>query len=163
MSSDTQALLYALAEIRRHQIVATKANPATDDLYSDAYVHAVLHSICPAFHEDPDPLGLPPERFPFSVTYEISRETVLEVAQLLDARWMANEEITFRDVEKVYGHRDWPGTHVRNDLVNICRYFWLQRMFDGGDFWRKFLTDAPNEALGIARDWDREELLMWTP
>lgn len=166
MPSDLSTVLLALADIRRTQIAAIKANPATADLYSDAFVHAVLHSVYPAYHEDVAGTGL--ERsdalrlFPFHDTYDVPEETVLEIGSLLDTRWMAREPITFRDLEKMYADRRWPGTHLRNDLINICRYFFLRRMFDGDDFWRTFMRDAPSQAQDITREWSRDELLTWT-
>jgi hypothetical protein len=42
-SSDSKIILRAMADIRRRHIVATKANPATGDLYDNAFVHAILH------------------------------------------------------------------------------------------------------------------------
>jgi hypothetical protein len=53
MSHDNK-LLKALAEIRRRQIVATKANEQTEDVYTNAFVYAVLHSVCPIYHEQAD-------------------------------------------------------------------------------------------------------------
>ena len=165
MPSDLSTVLRALAEIRRSQIVAIKGNPATADLYPDAFVHAILHSVCPAYHEDVAGTGLAREEalrlFPFRETYDVPEETVLEIGSLLDARWMAKEAVTFRELEKLYSERPWPGTNLRNDLINICRYFFLRRMFDGDDFWRTFMKEAPSQALDITRDWNRDELVIW--
>ena len=163
MPSDLSTVLRALADIRRSQIVAIKANAATEDLYSDAFVHAVLHSVYPAYHEDVTGTGLARDEalrlFPFHDTYDVPEETVLEIGGFLDARWMAKEAITFRDLEKLYSDRSWPGTNLRNDLINICRYLFLRRMLDGDNFWRNFMKDAPSQALDITREWSRDELV----
>lgn len=163
--ADLDTVLQALAEIRRHQILAAKANPATQDLYSDAYVHAILHSVCPAFHEDPAEFGIDSDgattRLPFQDTYEVPARTVLEIASFLDERSMAGETVTYRDLESRYRDAAWPGTYLRNDLINICRYLFLRSML-GPEFWRAFLVDAPTEALDIGRKWTRDELVMWS-
>jgi hypothetical protein len=49
MSEDV--LLSALAELRRHQLIATAANPATAYLYPPAFIYAVINSVYPLFHE----------------------------------------------------------------------------------------------------------------
>src|SRR5258705_9191149 len=43
----SKVILKALAEIRRRQIMAAKFNPQTADMYPDALVHAIMHSIYP--------------------------------------------------------------------------------------------------------------------
>jgi hypothetical protein len=43
----SKVILKALAEVRRRQIIATKFNPQTENMYSDAFAHAVMHSIYP--------------------------------------------------------------------------------------------------------------------
>ena len=43
----SKVILKALAEVRRRQIVATKFNPQTEDMYPNAFVHAVMHSVYP--------------------------------------------------------------------------------------------------------------------
>lgn len=165
MEGDNKTVLKALAEIRRGQVLATKANPQTQDLYTNAFAHAILHSVCPIFEEDPELAKTVAERtelFPFHETYEQSHETVEEVAELLDKKWLAREKITFYDLEDIYGHggKSWPGKCLRINLINITRYFYLRGMFDA-DFWKEFLSNCPTEASDVGDPWDRQEIVDW--
>jgi antitoxin MazE len=159
---DSEVILKALAEIRRGQIVATKANPQTKKVYTHAFVYAVRHSVYPIFEENVDPAASAAEnrrRLPFYDTYDVPHDTVKEIAELLDKQFSDKGKITFRDVEDAYtgGREHWNGKSVRVDLVHICRYFYLQGMFNK-QFWKQFLSDCPAEAGGITSSWKREVL-----
>jgi antitoxin MazE len=160
-----KVILKALAEIRREQVLATKANPQTADLYDNAFVHAIMHRIYPIDHEDPgfkDTLVDILNSFPFYETYGVGRDQVKEIAELLDEKWRNEEKITFYDLEQPYryGHRDWHGKDPRWDLINICRYFYLNRWFDER-FWNEFMSSCPSEAHDITNEWDRSEIVDW--
>jgi hypothetical protein len=145
-----KVILKALAEIRRNQILAAKFNPATEDMYSDAFAHAVLHRIYPFQDEG---VGFMSETseilnvLPFYEAYDVGRELVEEIAELLHEKWRAKKKITFYDVEGPYKleGQPWKGVDARTDLINICRYFYLAHMFDD-KFWKVFMSDAPSEA-----------------
>jgi antitoxin MazE len=164
-SSDSKIILRAMADIRRRQIVSTKANPATEDLYDNSFVHAILHSIYPIRHEHPelkeDVMEIL-DSFPFYETYDAGFELVESIAKLMDEKWLKKEKITFYDIEGPYklGGEHWPGTDVRVNLINICRYFYLCHMFDA-EFWKEFMSDAPSEASDVTSEWSRQELVDW--
>ncbi|HEX7315882.1 MAG TPA: hypothetical protein VF297_18340 [Pyrinomonadaceae bacterium] len=159
---NSRIILKALAENRRRQIIATHYNPQTADLYTDAFVYAVAHSVCPIFEEYP---GYRTERadilevLPFHETYEVSYALVKQIHDQLDKAQLNKEKITYYDVEGPYklGSEHWPGLDVRGDLINICRYFFLSGSFDK-EFWTGFMSDAPVEASGITKEWSRDEL-----
>lgn len=157
-----QIVLKALAEIRRGQILATKANPQTADLYDNAFVHAVMHRIYPVRHEEPSPSDSPAvasTALPFYETYGVGREQVQEVAELLDEKWRNKEKVTFYDLEDTY-QNSWAGRGVREDLINICRYFYLVEWFDE-PFWNELMSWCPAEAHGVTSEWDRSEIIYW--
>lgn len=151
-------LLRGLAEIRRHQIIQSKFNQETKNLYSDAYVYAIANSIYPYEHEQ---LGSETDKekillyFPFYETYKVSYDQVKNVAELLDNKWK-KESITFYELEAHYSGT-WEGS-MRADLIDICRYLYLCRYFDQ-PFWDHFLSDRPTEANSIAQEYlDLSEL-----
>lgn len=89
-SLDSKVILKALAEIRRRQIIATKFNPETEQMYDNSFAHAVMHSIYPIKHEHPGLERNSPEilaRFPYYETYDAGFEIVQEIAELLDKKW----------------------------------------------------------------------------
>ena len=151
-------LLHALAEIRNQQIIQTKFNHETKSIYSDAYVYAIARSIYP--YED-EQLGFEKDKnkillyYPFYETYRVSYEQVKDVAELLDNKWLAKENITFYALENHYS-RTWEGS-TRVNLMNICRYLYLSNYFDK-PFWKKFLQDSPSEANSLDKDFDVSEL-----
>jgi hypothetical protein len=72
-STDSNVILKAMAEIRRRQIIATKFNPQTEDMYDNSFVHAVMPSIYPFKHEHSglnDNLADILNAFPFHETYD---------------------------------------------------------------------------------------------
>jgi hypothetical protein len=88
-----KVFLKALAEIRRHQIIATKANPQTEDVFPNAFVHAIIHSVCPVFDEQvgfTDGQASLLYTFPFHETYDVPHDLVKEIAELLDGKWLRN-------------------------------------------------------------------------
>lgn len=162
-SNGTNVVLKALSDIRRRQILAIKFNPQTSDLYDDAFVHAVTHSIYPIRHEHPGFKETTAERlaaFPFYETYDCGYELVTRIFKLLDEKFVAKQKITYYDVEgpyKIHGQH-WEGADIREDLINICRYFYLANVFDDHDFWKNFMSDAPTEAASLTDPWSREEI-----
>lgn len=161
-------LLHALADVRRQQIVHAKFSEATRDLYPDAFAYAVANSVCPVLHEDAgleDPGDGLSTQHPFRSTYRVPYGQVKELAELLDAKWMAKETITFYDVEDHYGRTvpgtaTWKGTDLRMDLIHCCRYFALNGLF-GDDFWTAFLSNAPSEANDLARPFSLDDLRQY--
>ena len=164
MQKDT-IILKALAEIRRGQILSTKANPQTADLYTDAYAHAIMHSVCPIFEEEIGFAESTDEKlnlFPFYETYDVPHNLVQEIAELINPKWLNKEQVTFYNIEEQYdvGGKQWPGKVLRVDLINICRYFYLRNMFDE-EFWKQFMSDCPSEASSVTDLWSREEIVLW--
>lgn len=158
-------ILKALAEIRRGQILSTKANPQTEDLYADAYVHAIMHSVCPIFEEKSGFAESINERLnlsPFCETYDVPHNLVQEIAELMDAKWLNKEKITFYEIEEQHnaGGKTWLGKSLRVDLINICRYFYLSRKFNE-EFWDHFMSNRPSEASNVTAPWSREEIVLW--
>lgn len=165
MNADTQLILKALLDIRRGQILAIKANPATEDLYTNAFVHAIMHSVCPIFDEEFGFAETESERLsllPFYSSYDVPHNTVEKISNLLQKKRSKKEKLTFNDVEEPYtlGDEHWPGKDHRNDLINICRYFYLRKMFDA-EFWEEFMSNAPTQASEITAKWNRTEIITW--
>lgn len=161
-------ILRALADIRRRQILLAKLNTATDGLYPDAFAYAVLHRVYPAYHEE-IPFGgegLTKQQIlelsPFHDTYNVEREQVVEIAELLDSKWLAKEHITYYDVEGEYQHGEkrWKGDSLRDGLITTCRYLFLHGMFDK-PFWIHLMSEAPTEAYDVMHDWKAEEIRDW--
>lgn len=157
-----ETVLQALAEIRRRQILAIKLNPQTKDIYSDAYVFAVSRSIYPfydenvGFLEDRDDIV---RKLPFIETYDISREQVEEVVNLIDQGLEKKDPISFRTLEATFHNRaEWnrKWRNLRVDLINVCRYLFLSGAFT--DAWEKFLDGGPSEAKPLNRPWRDDDL-----
>jgi antitoxin MazE len=99
--------------------------------------------------------------FPFYETYDAGFELVNSIAKLLDEKWVKKEKITYYDVEGPYkeGGEHWPGTDVRVNLIDICRYLYLCPMFDA-EFWKEFMSNAPSEASNVTSEWSPDELTL---
>jgi hypothetical protein len=159
----TKVVLSGIFETYRQQVVATKLNPSTENMYTDSFAYAILSRVCPAYDHHPKDLlqenttEALTEEYPFEQIYKIQRESVIEIAEMLDEAWRSKKEITFYDVETIYFKRPWKGSHVRIDLIDICRYLFLSNMFDSA-FWTHFMSSAPAEAHGLTDEWDADDL-----
>jgi hypothetical protein len=164
MESD-KTVLRALAEIRRRQILAIKLNPQTKDVYSNEYVFAVIRSIYPLYHEHVGFLENKDDiiaSLPFFDTYDISREQVEEVADLL-SEGHNGESISFYSLEShFYNKPEWnkKWRTFRIDLIYVCRYIYLSEAFDNDDIWKGLLSSAPSEAKNFKKKWSSSELLI---
>jgi len=155
----SKVVLKALAEIRAHQMVAAKFNEQTEGLYSPDYVHAVMKSVYPLFHEDVEgreDLNSILASLPFFETYDVGYEQVNNVAKYLDQKMLAEENVTFRELEAHYGQGQWQGRHLRSDLIDILRYFYLSGTFS--EMWDGIMSDVPVEAHGITAEWTHDDI-----
>lgn len=164
-NDDNRVLLRGMFEVYRHQVLVTKLDTNTRSMYTNAYVYALLHRVCPAYDNQLESLQENAfallSRFPFEDVYDVKRGPVEEVAEFLDAEWMAKRKVTFYDVEHLYkSSKKWQEKFLRPDLIAICRYLFLHDMFDA-DFWKSFCSNAPSEAHALTHDWDNREIMDW--
>jgi hypothetical protein len=161
-SPDQSDLIFALAEIRRNQVVHAMFVDETKGVYTPAYAYALAHSICPIVEELPDGVenAMSPGS-PFRAAYLIPAALVQELAQLLDEAHRG-DGITFYEVEDHYGRNTqgkalWRGPELRMSIYRCCRYFYLSGWFDD-DFWQHFESDSPSQGKKITGDFDLSEL-----
>lgn len=158
----SEQILRALAEIRKRQIISIKLNPATENIYSDAYVFAVAKSIYPLYHENQSLIYDKEtilQNYPFYETYDISREQVEEISKLI-RNGENGEPVTFYRLEgKLRDRSDWSKEwrDFRGDLIDVCRYFFLSNMFS--DKWESFLSKAPSEANNAIFPYDSKNFI----
>lgn len=120
--------------------------------YSDSYVFAWISGVFPTQHVDDESyLDIYQSIFP------VPKKFTDDVLSFIDDIWRAKENFTFAKLEDNFG-----GHHVnRMSLVFICRYAYMQDMFkqifDGYDFWKIFLYNAPLEAQSIRNGFNIED------
>ncbi|HBC7420215.1 TPA: hypothetical protein KEY88_002908 [Serratia marcescens] len=127
------------------------------DEFSDAYLYAWESGVYP-FMSDTD--GSVPRR-PHELYAEFfttSKEKVKFLLKRLDDAWIKKECLTFYDLEDELGVRSFSSNGWdRCDLINICRYLYLDGCFDNA-FWAALIENGkcPSEALSLTSDFDRE-------
>ncbi|MUK39681.1 hypothetical protein GNP82_19290 [Aliivibrio fischeri] len=151
MANDT--LIKALFAQQRAQIIYMKSMNA--DIMSDSYVYAWIHGLYPVFqdgdHSVPD---RPHENF--SEYFNISAQFTMEVIKYLDELWLEDKSPTFYELEDRFG-----GKSNRCELINICRYSYLDGRFDER-LWNALLTKMkhPSEAFSITSDFNENDLYI---
>lgn len=149
----------ALLGILKHQVVQAKHLPDTRHLYSDSYAYAVSYGVYPfgdvdvGFAETREELI---EADPPYEGFEVGRDLVKEIAELLDEHYRSQQRLTFYNIEDRY-RNNWRGRSMRYDLIRILRYLYLKAYFDD-DFWAVIRSDCPAEAHGIDEEFRLDEL-----
>lgn len=148
MSDLNQQIMNAMYTQQRLQVLSLGVH---HDEFSDAYLYAWYEGVYPFFEDtDGSVQRMPHEHY--QSQFLVSREKVDELSKYLDDCWLKGKVPTFYDLEDRY--TGWS----RSDLIDICRYMFLRRMFDS-QFWGQLLTPMqhPSEAAGITRALNREE------
>lgn len=126
------------------------------DEFTDAYLYAWESGVYPALNDTDGSIPQKPHE-PFADFFITSKDKTLFLAKRLDDAWLNKEGLTFYALEDELGVRykpDWE----RSDLVNICRYFYLAKLFDD-EFWKTLVTNGqcPSEAHSIMSVFERTE------
>lgn len=126
------------------------------DAYPNAYIYAWESGVYP-FLSDSD--GSIPNRphEPYPDFFQISKEKGEFLVKRLDDAWLAEEKITFYGLEDELNVRIGSSEWCRTDLLHLCRYFYLENLFDK-NFWKILTTngDCPTEAHSIMATFDKD-------
>lgn len=138
-------MMKALFAQQRAQIIYMHATKP--ELISASYAHAWTVGMYPVSHDgDSSVPDMPHENF--EKYFITKREFVDEVTSYLDDLWMKHESPGFYDLEAKFG-----GKSNRSKLLNICRYHYLQGLFDDV-LWDALRANSPSEGSGIVRDYE---------
>ena len=137
---DTEACF----QIMRFKIMSAALDPHTGPRLSDAYVFAWDESVYPnhsggGFHR------------PFANSFRVTKGMAEELSTFLDEQWRNGTVPTFYDLEDRYRGKS---KFDRMELVNACRYFYLESLFDAA-FWKQLMVNHPSEASHILDKYDR--------
>lgn len=125
--------------------------------FSDAYLHAWESGVYPLMG---DTDGSVPRKAhePYAKFFTTSKDKVEFLLKRLDDAWRKKEGLTFYDLEDELGVRSFSsGGWDRCDLINICRYLYLDGCFDK-NFWATLIENGkcPSEALSLTSELERE-------
>ncbi|HGS5690458.1 hypothetical protein QGM67_19705 [Vibrio cholerae] len=151
MSNET--LMKALFAQQRAQIIFMKS--MKPDLMPDSYVYAWIHGIYPVFHDgDRSVPDRPHENF--AEHFVVSKNFTMEVIKHLDDLWLQGNSPTFYELEDRFG-----GKNNRCELLNICRYAYLDGRFDK-QLWDTLLTKMkhPSEASFLTTEFNDSDLYI---
>lgn len=140
----------ALFQQMRLTILLTTKNGAEESPFHPAYLLAWDDSVYPILDESSE------WHKPHAEQFRIPKEHVDRIFSLLCDHWDDQKEITFYGLEDllgIHGSAYSSGEIERNDLVSICRYFFLHDRFDK-EFWAALCRnhECPTEAHVIASD-----------
>lgn len=149
----SQIIMQSLFNQQRIQIMHIGKH---HDEFTDAYLFAWESGVYPAM-SDTD--GSIPQKAhePFADFFITSKEKTLSLAKRLDEAWLNQEELTFYALEdelQVRTQPDWE----RGDLLNICRYLYLDKRFDH-EFWKRLVKngECPSEAHSLLSVFERTD------
>ncbi|BAX51942.1 hypothetical protein PDPUS_1_00567 [Photobacterium damselae subsp. piscicida] len=149
---ENETIMKALFAQQRFQILS---NGASSDFLSDAYIYAWQVGVYPLMQSGDDSVpDLPHE--PLKDFFITDEDTVSKVISYLDDRWLNDNSPTFYELETAFG-----GKSFRVPLLHICKYAYLQGMFDD-KLWDALLTkmEHPSEAQSIKRSFNRDEIYL---
>ncbi|CAK2945262.1 Dnd system-associated protein 4 [Vibrio crassostreae] len=148
-----EILMKALFAQQRAQIIFMKSMNA--DLMSNAYVYAWMHGVYPVFQDGDNSVPDRPHES-FSEHFVVSAEFTMEVIKYLDDLWLEDNSPTFYELEDRFG-----GKSNRCELLNICRYAYLDGRFDER-LWDALLTKMkhPSEARSLNADFNEDDLYI---
>ncbi|EOX8433761.1 MULTISPECIES: hypothetical protein [Enterobacteriaceae] len=124
--------------------------------FTDAYLFAWESGVYPAMSDTDGSVPQKPHE-PFADFFITPKEKTLFLAKRLDDAWLNKEGLTFYALEDELQVRYKPGWD-RGDLLNICRYLYLDNCFDH-DFWKTLVKngECPSEAHSIMSVFKRTE------
>jgi antitoxin MazE len=121
------------------------------DSFPDFYVYAWEEGIYP-YLEDTDGTVVRKPHEPYESCFRYGRLMVKSVTEFIDGKWINNETITFRDLE-----RQFKG-YEPHKLQKVCRYLFLKGAFDD-ELWNSFITpQCSSSAYGIKADYDSSSI-----
>lgn len=138
----------AIFELKRQELILARLNPATKEFVDDAYVYAIMHRLCPIFHESDGNTD------PFESCYSPSRKVAHNIVEYANQQWLSKNNLTFYNLEKKFGHNS------RVDLLVVLRYAFLAHRFDQG-FFSDLTSECPSEASRINTPLGQEEVYLF--
>jgi len=148
----------SLYQLMRFNILNSGRTDLDKSPFSAAYIYAWESGVFPAFNEGAE------WHKPFQEQFDVTEKEVLELAKLLDDKWLAKTPITFYDLEDHYGVSG--STHSSSNwdrvkLLITCRYMYLNRMFDD-TFWPSLTENGkcPSEAHSICRPLSESDVYL---
>ena len=138
---DNEMLLKALLDIKRQEIVLSKFNPQTENIFGDAYTYAMSKKLCPILHNEQ-------EYDPFEEAYMIKRDFVTSVANYCDNLWLNKQNPTYYQIERHFGH------DKKSELNAILRYLFINNSFDL-DFFNDLKKDCSAHIHYIDKPFDK--------
>lgn len=147
--SDVSAALFQQMKLT---VLLTAKDDSEESPFHPAYLHAWADGLYPLLDDGASWHKPHEDEFP------ISKELVDSLFTILCHHWDSKTEITFWDLEDelgIHGGVVTDGDFTRNQVVSICRYFYLKGKFDE-DFWAQLCSNGgcPGEAHSIAGDRD---------
>ncbi|MDC9621525.1 hypothetical protein PSI22_07700 [Xenorhabdus sp. XENO-7] len=127
------------------------------DTYPDAYLYAWESGVYPFLSDTDGSVPRKPHE-PYFDFFQVSKSKGESLIKRLDDAWLAEEELTFYGLEdelKIQlGFSEWS----RSDLLHLCRYFYLNKLFDA-QFWKILTTNGkcPTEAHSITYPFDKAQ------
>ncbi len=130
--------------------------------FSDAYVFAWESGVYPLFEDGDGSLRNKPHEI-YEEFFTVRRSSVQKIMNRLGDAMGNKEQLTFYALESELGISSVSSGEIdRSDLIDICRYFYLNRRFNK-ELWSSLLEAGqhPGEAGYITGDLNRESDLCF--
>lgn len=127
------------------------------DEFSDAYLHAWESGVYPLMSDSDGSIPRRPHEL-YARYFITPKEKVEFLLKRLDDAWRKQEGLTFYGLEDELGGRSFSSQGWdRCDLINICRYLYLDGCYDKA-FWAALVENGkcPCEALSLNSELNRE-------
>ena len=161
-------IIYALAEMRRHQVVAAKLTPHLAGMYPDSYAYAIAHLLAPIFHDQvfEATKSHVADLYPFEPGYLYPRDLVDKTFDLVDAvrsAFHAPEESADTPMHYTALVDKDPYKLGKAGIRIFLRYIYLYDLVEHDvqvdiGFWDHFLDD-PETKGKITAPFDPQELV----
>lgn len=154
MNEISQKIMDAMFTQQRLQVLSLGVH---HNEFSDAYLFAWYEGVYPFFEDTDGSVQRRPHEH-YAEHFSISEQKVDELTKYLDDCFLNDDVPTFYELEDHFNVRHGGTKWDRSDLINICRYCYLQGHSWNEAFWTKLLTPMqhPSEASSIVRKLDRE-------
>ncbi|PCI58871.1 MAG: hypothetical protein COB35_12700 [Gammaproteobacteria bacterium] len=152
ISMSEQRIMQALFNQQRLQIMGLGVH---HNEYDDGYLYAWESGVYPWFSDTDGSVNQMPHEC-YAEFFKVKKETVQNVLNYLDEKWLAKDIPTFYELEERFGGK-WDEENGRIALLVICRYAFLSRRFDK-TLWDKLLKPMqhPSEASSICSPLKRD-------
>lgn len=123
--------------------------------FSDSYLFAWESGVYPFLSDTDGSVPSKPHE-PYADFFQTSKEKGEFLIKHLDDAWRTQEKLTFYALEDQLINSGNFLNWSRSDLLDLCRYFYLDRRFDEA-FWQTMITpmQCPVEAYGVIGELDR--------